>query len=353
MLSERRSGLSESLWRMGFGAWLLAHFATAVWPAEGPLRPLGALGMLAALLLAVGWRERGAAALLLVLWWLRPLAADPWRSDWIVLLLLATHVALPGAPYGSLAARGRADPAGGWSMPAWILRLRFAALFAFGLYVLFPGNAFEPDAEHALRAQDLGVGLRIAGIVAGLLALVVHERALGWAWLVFLAAAIATGFEPGKQGSREFLWLALAANFQPGWFPPLRAGAMETLLYDGTCALCHGVVRLVLAEDARGECFHFAPLTVLPESERRMLPDSFVVRTADGRTLLRSEAVLHVMRRLGGWWRLAAEIGRFIPRPLRDFAYSCVAATRKRIFGTKAEACPLMPRHLRARFDLG
>ena len=352
MLSERRSGLAESLWRAFFGVWLLVHFATEVWPAEGPLRPLGALGMLAALLMALGWRERGAAALLLVLWWLRPLSPDPWRSDWIVLLLLATHVALPAAPCGSLAARGRADPGGGWSMPSWILRLRFAALFAFGLYVLYPHDAFELDAQHALRAQDLGVGLRIAGIAAGLLALFVHERALSWAWLVFLAAAIATAFEPGKQGSREYLWLALAANFQPGWFPALRAGALETLYYDGTCALCHGVVRLVLAEDARGECFRFAPLTVLPESERRALPDSFVVRTADGRTLLRSDAMLHVMRRLGGWWRLAAGIGRFVPRPLRDLGYRIVAATRKQIFGTKTEACPLMPRHLRARFEL-
>ena len=317
MLSERRSGLAESLWRAAFGAWLFAHFATP--------SPLGALGMLAALLFALGWRERGGAALLLVLWWLRTPGADPWRSEWIVLLLLGTHVALPRAPYGSLSARRRADPGGGWSMPSWILRLRFAALFAFGLGVLFPRAAWS-------------------GAVTGVLALLVPERALGWGWLALLAAAIANGPAP------QFLWLALAANFQPGWFPPLRASAIETLFYDGTCALCHGVVRLVLAEDARGECFRFAPLTVLPESERRTLPDSFVVRTADGRTLVRSAAVLHVMRRLGGWWRLAAEIGRFVPRPLRDGAYSCVAAVRKRVFGTKTEACPLLPKHLRERF---
>jgi len=325
VLSERRSGLAESLWRAAFGAWLLAHFAT---PSA-----LGALGMLAALLFAVGWRERGAAALLCLLWWLRTPAEELWRGEWLVLLLLATHVALPPAPYGSLSARGRVDPGGGWSMPRWILRLRFAALCAFGVYVFFP----RPD---------------FAGPVAGLLALVVHERALGWAWLVFLAAAIAMCFGLGEQSSRELLWLMLAANFQPGWFPALRAGALETLFYDGTCALCHGVVRLVLAEDARGECFRFAPLDVLPESERRALPDSFVVRTADGRTLVRSAAMLHVMRRLGGWWRLAAELGRFVPRPLRDLAYSCVAAVRKRVFGTKTEACPLLPRHLRARFEI-
>ncbi len=326
MLSERRSGLAESLWRAAFAAWLFAHFAT--------LNPLGALGMLAALILALGWRERAAAALLLVLWWLRTPGAEPWRSDWIVLLLLATHVALPRSPYGSLSARGRADPGGGWSMPTSILRLRFAALFAFGL----------------------GLRFGVAGIVAGVLALFVPERALLWAWLALLAAAIWTAVEPGGHSSREFLWLALAANFQPGWFPARAAQGLEWIFYDGTCALCHGFVRFVLAEDVRGECFRFAPLdsaalrNAIPEQERSGLPDSIVVRTCDGRTLVRSAAVLHVLGRLGGWWRLAADLLRFVPRPLRDLAYSVVAALRKRVFGTKSDACPMLPRHLRARF---
>ena len=33
MLSERRSGLAESLWRAGVGVWLGVHFALSVWPA--------------------------------------------------------------------------------------------------------------------------------------------------------------------------------------------------------------------------------------------------------------------------------------------------------------------------------
>jgi predicted DCC family thiol-disulfide oxidoreductase YuxK len=350
MLSERRSGLAESLWRVGFGLFLFVQFAFFAWPADGALRPLTTLALPASIALALGWRERLCAALLIPLWWLRPLEPDRWHSDWIVLLLLFTQVASPAAPFGSLSARGRADPAGHWSMPAWILRLRFAALFAFGLYMLYPGDAFEADALHAARAEDLGSGLALAGIAAGLLALFFHERALGWAWLGFLVAAIATSFEPGKQGSREFLWLALAANFQPGWFPALRASDVDTLFYDGTCALCHGFVRFVLAEDARGECFRFAPLEALSEGERARLPDSVVVRTSEGRMLLRSDAVIRVLRRLGGFWRLAAEVLSLVPRPLRDLGYDCVAALRKRVFGTESQACPMLPRHLRARF---
>jgi predicted DCC family thiol-disulfide oxidoreductase YuxK len=350
MLSARRSGLAESLWRVGLGCWLGVHFALSVWPAEGALRPLGAFGVLAALCLSLGWRDRPAALLLALLWCLRPLDPDPWRSDWIVLLLLVLQFCLPPAPYGSLAARGRADPGGDWSMPNWILRLRFAALFAFGLYVLYPHAAFELDALHALRAEDLGGGLVLSGIAAGLVSLAFHERALGWAWLAFLAAAIATSFELGKEGSREFLWLALAANLQPGWFPALRGGGLDCVYYDGTCALCHGFVRFMIAEDPRGEAFRFAPLAELSESERAGLPDSVVVRTSDGRTLVRSAAAIHVLRRLGGFSRVAGELLRVVPRPLRDLAYDGVARVRKRVFGTKVEACPMLPRHLRARF---
>jgi len=346
MLSERRSGLAESLWRVGFGLFLFVQFAFFAWPADGALRPLTTLALPIALALALGWRERLCAALLLPLWYVRPLEPDRWHSDWIVLLLLFTQVAVPAAPFGSLSARGRADPAGCWSMPDWVLRLRFAALFAFGLYMLYPGESFEPDALHSARIEDLGSGLALAGIAAGVLALFFHERALGWAWLGFLAAAVATSFEPGKQGSREFLWLALAANFQPGWFPAVRASGIDTVLYDGTCALCHGFVRFLLAEDARGENFRFAPL------ESGAKPDSIRVQTDDGRTLLRSDAVIHVLRRLGGFERLAAELLHLVPRPLRDLGYDGIAALRKRVFGTESQACPMLPRHLRARFQL-
>jgi len=318
MLSERRSGLSESLWRAGFGCWLIAQFAGSAGSATG------VLALLAALLLVLGWHDRPAALLLAVLWW--------GRGDWIVILLLFTHVALPAAPYGSLSVRGRADPAGGWSMPGWILRLRFAALFALGPTFFVGSSAW-------------------VGPACGLVAFVLPERVLGWAWLAFLVAGVL------QRAPHELLWLALAANFQPGWFPRRRASGVELVFYDGTCALCHGFVRFVLSEDAEGTAFSFAPIdsdalrTAVPEPERANLPDSIIVRTDAGQVLVRSNAVLHVMGRLGGWWRLAAGVVRFVPRPLRDLAYSTVAAVRKRVFGTKSDACPLLPRHLRARFE--
>ena len=133
---------------------------------------------------------------------------------------------------------------------------------------------------------------------------------------------------------------------------------MERLFYDGTCALCHGAVRFVLAHDPEGRTFRFAPLTsaafraAAKEEVRKTLPDSLVVQTEDGALLTRSEAVLHLLERLGGGFRILARAGRLVPRPLGDAAYDFVARVRYRVFGRKDEACPVIPQALRSRFDL-
>lgn len=354
--ARTRTGLEESLWRAGFALWLGLHFANEVWPAEGALRPLGALGLAGALLLGLGWHDRPAALLLGVLWALRPLEHDPWQLDWIVIVLLALQACVPFAPYGTLDVARRADPGGGWSLPRWIAHARFAALFACALFVLMPRNGVMLDAVHALDLQALGPWLVPLGIAGALLPLCMRERALGGWWAAFLVAALYVSFEPGKEVSRQYLWLALAACFQPGWIPPLAPRAQEQLFFDGGCALCHGFVRFVLAEDASGTAFRFAPIEsaalrdALSQEQLARLPDSLVVRTLDGRVLLRSAAVLHVLQRLGGVWRLAACVLWLVPLPLRDLGYALVARARK-LLRRPSRACPLLPRHLRARFD--
>jgi predicted DCC family thiol-disulfide oxidoreductase YuxK len=67
------------------------------------------------------------------------------------------------------------------------------------------------------------------------------------------------------------------------------------------------------------------------------------------RVLVRSAAVIYVMKRLGGLWFLAALLMSLVPRALRDFGYLAVASLRRKIFGTTKEFCPLVPSHLRAR----
>jgi predicted DCC family thiol-disulfide oxidoreductase YuxK len=129
----------------------------------------------------------------------------------------------------------------------------------------------------------------------------------------------------------------------------------ELLFYDGGCGLCHRSVRFVAAADRAGR-FRFAPLggetfrALVPEERRGALPDSIVVRRADGALLVRSDAALHVLRRLGGGWRAVAALLALVPRGLRDAGYDFVAGRRLRWFARPEVACPLVPPHLRARF---
>lgn len=117
-------------------------------------------------------------------------------------------------------------------------------------------------------------------------------------------------------------------------------------------------MRFVLARDPDGRAFRFAPLesetfrAAVPAAVRAGLPDSLVVQTADGRLLTRSSAVLHVMGRLGGGWRVLAVLGRLVPGRLGDAAYDLVARVRYRVFGRQDDACPVIPAALRGRFDL-
>jgi predicted DCC family thiol-disulfide oxidoreductase YuxK len=131
----------------------------------------------------------------------------------------------------------------------------------------------------------------------------------------------------------------------------------ETIFYDGHCALCHGTVKFVLRRDASRAAFRFAPLqgetfqSRVPENQRVAAPDSIVVLTRAGSLLVRSDAILHILRGLGGVWRPIARIVAAIPRALRDAGYNFIARIRYRVFGTRDHLCPVVPPELRARFD--
>jgi predicted DCC family thiol-disulfide oxidoreductase YuxK len=131
----------------------------------------------------------------------------------------------------------------------------------------------------------------------------------------------------------------------------------EILFYDGHCGLCHGAVKFVLKHDRSGKAFRFAPLqgatfqSRVPASQRADLPDSVVVLTDDGALLVRSNAFIHILRRLGGGWKILAGVLAMVPRPLRDVVYNFIARIRYRVFGTRDDLCPIVPLDLRSRFD--
>lgn len=110
--------------------------------------------------------------------------------------------------------------------------------------------------------------------------------------------------------------------------------ATPIVLFDGACGLCGATVAAIRRRDRRG-AFRF--LTLDSAEGRALLVryqvpptlDSVVV-VDEGRALVRSEAVLRVLRRLGGGWHLL-RIGAVIPRPVRDWAYDQVARRRRHL----------------------
>jgi predicted DCC family thiol-disulfide oxidoreductase YuxK len=131
----------------------------------------------------------------------------------------------------------------------------------------------------------------------------------------------------------------------------------EIVFYDGHCGLCDRAVRFVLKQDRSGRAFRFAPLqgttyqSRVPAERRAELPDSIVLLTADGDVLTRSDAFVHLFRRLGGSWATLASALAVIPRPVRDLVYDFIARIRYRVFGRRDDICPIVPPELSRRFD--
>ena len=117
------------------------------------------------------------------------------------------------------------------------------------------------------------------------------------------------------------------------------------------------MVKFVLKHDRSGNAFRFAPLqgetfqALVAKSERAGLPDSIVVLTREGKLLARSDAFLHILRRLGGGWKTLGGGLEVIPRGLRDAVYDFIARIRYRVFGRRDDVCPVAAPELSARFD--
>jgi predicted DCC family thiol-disulfide oxidoreductase YuxK len=142
----------------------------------------------------------------------------------------------------------------------------------------------------------------------------------------------------------------------------LQQGASEPgpiILYDGVCGLCNRLNRFVLRRD-RQEIFRFASLQSQLAADilnrhsasPQALDTVYVVLNygqQEERLLSRSEAVIFVLKQLGGVGRIAGYVLACLPRPLRDWGYGLVARNRYRLFG-RFDTCPLPCPNQRARF---
>jgi predicted DCC family thiol-disulfide oxidoreductase YuxK len=406
------SGGQYSLYRTIFGGYLFVHFGSLVawgpelfsrvgllpnpwasplarlfpnvltmWDSPDFVRCLLLITAGSGLLLALGLWDRTAAVLICYLnacfVGRNPLIVNP-ALPFLGWLLLA-HAFLPATPYGSLAARGRSDPGGRWRMQpaiyavAWML-MSFGYFYS-GLMKLNSPSWIDGSALARVLANPLARPGFFRHIVLtlpfgflrlatwGALALEVSfgplalfHRARPWIWsgmLLLHVGLFALISFPDLTAGMVILHLF---TFDPAWIPAAQTNALEYIFYDGHCGLCHHVVRFVIAEDVDGTKFRFAPLegstleSFVPAKERARLPDSIIVRTTDGSLFTRSAAFVHILRRLGGTWRIIGVTVALIPRPIADAAYDSIARTRYAIFRRRTNSCPVVSPELRIRF---
>lgn len=349
--------------------------ATSGFPASRPR--VGAIGLAlavpAALALALGFRDRVAACVLVALvagaelLASGSLAIPSWtgllteRAGLVLVGLLVLHICTPRAPFGSFDARERVDPRGGWQRPGWMTEIGWLLLVVVTAAALFVADDSRTSLGRLTRH-----GPELAAALVGLLAR--STRPAAWSVLVLwhLAAVSAFG-SPGGEASRLLL-IAFAA--EPGWWGgrslQVRSASdpiPARLFYDGDCGFCHRSVRFVLSEELATPTDlrpRFAPLGSAtfakrlashPELDPASLPDSIVLELENGAILTRSAAALEIASRLGGFWRFLALIGSRLPSGLLDAGYDAIARVRKQLFAQPKDACPILPAELRMRFD--
>ena len=197
-----------------------------------------------------------------------PLTSNP-SLPFVGWMLLA-HLFIPKAPYGSLAAKGRNDPDGGWYIPdaifivAWIV---MAVSYSYSGYTKLTspswidGTSFREVLQNplardtfvrklvlsfpdfAIKAMSWGaLGLELLFVP-----LVIFRRLRPWVWLVTLFMHF------GLIVLIDFADLSLGMvmihlfTFDPRWLSPKKAESSEKVFYDGACGLCHNSVRFLIS----------------------------------------------------------------------------------------------------------
>lgn len=403
------TGGQYSVFRMLFGIYLCIHFANLLpWGEElfssagilpdAGLSPIFAafpnlyslsdapwavhasltLAAIAALAFAGGWHDRLAALFMWVvlasLYGRNPLIANP--SIPYVGFMLIAHLFVQQAPYGSLSSRARSDNSGSWVLSpavflaAWVV---LALSYSYSGYtkLLSPSWVAGENISFVLQnplARNWFVRdfmLWLPPIIVSILTwfvlylelffglLAVLKKARPWLWLGMFLVQLGFLFLLNFADLTFGMLLFHMFTFDPAWLRARGFSERAVLFYDGNCAMCHGFVRFLLAEERSGS-LRFAPLqgasfTKIPEAQRANLPKSIVLDAGDGVLSTRSTAVVHILLNMGGLWTLFGALLWCVPLPLRNLGYDMVGAIRYRIFGRSNGLCPIVSPQLSKR----
>jgi|ERR1035437_3767865 predicted DCC family thiol-disulfide oxidoreductase YuxK len=125
------------------------------------------------------------------------------------------------------------------------------------------------------------------------------------------------------------------------------------VLFDGVCNLCNRTAVFIIKRDKKQQ-FKFAPLQSVAGkkiSAQLNLPAGNVdslVYLQERKSMLRSDAVLHIMKDLGYPWKILF-VFILLPAQLRNAVYDFVARNRYGFFG-KRDTCMIPSAEITQRF---
>lgn len=117
---------------------------------------------------------------------------------------------------------------------------------------------------------------------------------------------------------------------------------MGTVYYDGTCKLCHGVIRFLLKRKSARLRYIVLQSEEGRQAQARIESPDSIIFEEDGIYYQESAAVLRILRQLKWPYRLIGGIIGLLPSVLIDRIYRFVAARRYKWFGQK-DHCDLYP----------
>jgi predicted DCC family thiol-disulfide oxidoreductase YuxK len=123
---------------------------------------------------------------------------------------------------------------------------------------------------------------------------------------------------------------------------------LNIIYFDDECLYCNRFVLFVLDHDKK-KYFRFASVSKSLSIELLgKFHDSIILKESD-KVHIKSDAVLFILKRLGGVWKLLANLVSIFPRFSRDFIYDLIARYRKS-FIIKAISCRLLSEEEKSRF---
>ena len=105
------------------------------------------------------------------------------------------------------------------------------------------------------------------------------------------------------------------------------------ILFDGVCNFCNRTINIILKYD-KHVYFQFAPsqsraaVAIMQEFGLEENAIASVILFDQEKVYSKTDAVIQIANRLSGWPKLFRLL-KFIPKPIRDFAYDLIAKNRQ------------------------